>query len=371
MKRNRSKKTTLAALLALSCAGMLLSGCAADEKGADEPAVGQEISPEDLEATKESSSDTLLTDASTANDSAETTTTDTSTLITPDVENTTPADSPDTSQPSPVSGSLYEQFLNNSIPATISSDYPQEDYVTPIFERGSSFTLTELGERVSQYFLNPEYTDKTSYDSIQYAYVGCPDSADADARNLLVKFIGLNIYSQDDDSYAVFIITENDGQLYVTDSYECWARSSTIAYADGSLHDSGSGGAGDHYASLLAILSNGKKATVYASETLEGWWTSSVNDTIYNEVYGENTECSLIVTIYTIGGNNYYQYDLSMCPDEEKPFCENYISRCRDEAGINWVTWEEIQSAIQNNCSALGLDYGILDSQEEAVWNNL
>ena len=42
-----------------------------------------------------------------------------------------------------------------------------------------------------------------------------------------------NIYAPDDDSYAVVVISENSGQLYVTAEYECWARSATSIYSNG------------------------------------------------------------------------------------------------------------------------------------------
>lgn len=220
--------------------------------------------------------------------------------------------------------------------------------------------------------MNPEYTDKTSCDQIQYAYVKCPDSSDETEKNLLVKFVGLNIYTQDDQSYAVFILAENNGRLYITGSYECWARSETTAYENGILRSSGSGGAGDHYDGISVLLSDGKPVSIYDAEILSGWWTSYVNDTIYNEVIDENTvPPDLIVAIYTIGDKKYYQYDMSDCREEEKPLCESYISRCRDEAAINWVSEEEIQTAVQNQCIAVGIDYSIIEQREEAVWNEL
>lgn len=368
MKRNVKQKKVLTALLAASCIGIALSGCTAETGNADEQNAGQEITAEDMQflepAADESMSNDFPADNSASNE--------------PSVNDTngasdTPADPPDMPETATDSQSLYEQFLNNNATVTVSSDYPRSDYMEPTFEAGSSYTLSELGTHVSQFFLDPEYTDKTSYDYIQYAYIDCPDTADTTDRNLLIKFVGLNIYSQDDDSYSVYIITENNGQLYVMGEYQCWARSATTAYANGILGDSGSGGAGDHYVGLSVILSNGKNASIYSGEELFGWWTSYVNAGIYSEVFDddENAESNLIVSIYTIGDNRYYLYDTSECSDESIAQCENYINRCRDEAGINWVAYEEIQTAIQNQCSALGIDYSITQNRDEAVWNNL
>lgn len=314
MKKDTKHKTAITTVLTASCISMLLWGCAAEEKKTDELVI-----------------EPIVSDSQT----------------------------------------LYEQFLNNSIPAAVDSGYSEGDYSAQILEKDTSLTLTELEGRVAAYFFNPEYTDKTSCDRIQYAYVDCPDSPGANVKNLLVKFVGLNIYAQDDDSYAVFILTENDGQLYITGSYQCWARSETTAYANGILGSFGSSGAGNHGTGLSAILSDGTQTPIYSAEILSGWWTSYVNDSIYNEVFGEDTEPTLVVSIYTIGNKTYYQYDLTYCGEEEKPLCETYIDRCHTEAAINWVSEEEVQAAMQNRCNTAGIDYSIIDQQEEAVWTDL
>lgn len=49
----------------------------------------------------------------------------------------------------------------------------------------------------------------------------------------------------------------------------------------------------------------------------------------------------------------------------------NYIDRCREEQGIRWVTDEELEAAVKNQCSSLGIDHGVTRQQEEVVWNDL
>lgn len=328
MKHGTKQKIIITTGLTAICLGMVLCGCAAEEKETDQLVIEPIVSGEDVQVNPP--------------------------------------------EPAPDSQSLYEQFLNGCIPATVDSDYSEGDYSEQILEKNTSFTLAELENRVSAYFFDPEYTDKTSCDQIQYAYVDCPDSSDQADRNLLVKFVGLNIYSPDDDSYAVFILSENDGQLYVTDSYQCWARSETTAYANGVLHSFGSNGAGDHGEDLFAILSNGKPASIYSAHILSGEWAGDVNASIYHEVIDENTvPPALTVSIYTIGSENYYQYDMTYCEEAEIPLCETYINRCRDEAGIHWASEEEIQTAVQDQCNAVGIDSSLVETQEETVWTDL
>ena len=66
----------------------------------------------------------------------------------------------------------------------------------------------------------------------------------------------------------------------------------------------------------------------------------------------------------------YYTYDLSECTDDQLPMCETYINRCRDEAGINWITDGEVQELIDKRCSSMGVDYDNMDQLEEVNWMN-
>ncbi|MDE7324360.1 MAG: hypothetical protein K2N73_16935, partial [Lachnospiraceae bacterium] len=166
----------------------------------------------------------------------------------------------DSSQKNKTAQDLYTGFIKNEVPVIIAEDYPQNDYKTYNLEPNKSYTFTQLGEFVNTSYYDPEYSTKTSYDDVQYAYLDC---ANSDAKNLLVKFSGLGIYAPDDDSFAVYVITENNGQLYLTDSYECWARSGMRAYKNGLFVSDGSGGAGEHYAGVSALMPDGKITDIY------------------------------------------------------------------------------------------------------------
>lgn len=368
----RRERKAVAGLLATSCIGMILSGCAADAetKGASqvpEPVVYEvEADGEATGVSKDSAPDEAVTSGAGGESLSQADATG---------KENAGGESPsqtDVSKPQDAAEatSLYEQFLSNGVSATVNSDCLLEDYgMTPIFEVGNSFTLAELGERVSAYYLNPEYSDKKSYDEVQYAYVECPDSADD--KNLLVKFVGLNIYAPDDESYAVFVITQNNGQLYLSHKYECWARSETKAYANGLLSDYGSGGAGGHYAGISAVFSNGRNTAIYDAEILMGFWTSYANEAIYHEVFDENTTTNLTVSIYDIGDEKYYWYDMSDCDEDDKARCETYINRCKEEAGLRFVTQEEIQALIEARCQEIGIDYSLTEQKQDVGWQKL
>lgn len=335
-------KTIMITLLSAACIGITLSGCAADDKNTIDQNVEQEILAENIQTPAPASNEIVVNE----------------TIEMPEITLS--------------SQDLYEQFLSGNIPVTFNSNYTDNIYIEPILENGNSYTLTELGEFVSEYYLDSEDTDKTSYDYVQYAYVECPDNTDTNDMNLLVKFIGLDIYCSDDDSYAVFVITDNNGQLYVTDTYECWARSNTTAYANGTLECLGENGATNLDYTLSAIFSNGKQTTIYDTKILGSENARYIDFDIYRDIFNENICHTFEVYISAIGDEDFYQYDIpDYCSEEEKLLCETYVNRCRDEAGIHWATDEELQSAIQRQCIALGIDYCITQEPKEAVWNDL
>ncbi len=363
-------------LLVLLCVGMMVTGCAGQRTGGqEEPEVysidlGGSAHEEETSGKREESAVGTAQSGETA------------AYQEPEVKS--PAlDGSDSTQNDPgvqsdadsknVQGSedtrdLYTRFLNNEVPVIVGNDFPQNEYADYNLERGSTYTFAELGKFVDQSHFDPEYMEKTTYDQAQYTYTGCLDS---DSRNLLVKFVGLNLYAPDDDSFAVYVISEDKGQLYLTSWYECWARSYTEQYRNGLCSTGGSSGAGDHYSGLSAILSNGIETYIYEAEILSGWWTSYVDEALYHEVFGENGDVPLNVSVYTIGEDKYHTYEFSECTDDQKTLCRTYIDRCRDEAGVNWVTEEQLQEAIRKRCSALGVSYEMLEQREKAEWTNI
>ena len=180
MKRNRTHKLLTTGLLTLSCIGILLTGCGKGDKETKTENAGQEITEADIKVPDPSSEQDIEEEPKPENPA----------------QDNPPGDAVQTEPQETDTLSLYEQFLHNDLPATIGKGFPQEEYRAPICETGASYTLSELGDKVSVYFLDPEYTDKTSYDSIEYAYVNSSDGTDK--KHLLVKFVGLNIYAPDD-----------------------------------------------------------------------------------------------------------------------------------------------------------------------------
>ncbi len=266
---------------------------------------------------------------------------------------------------------LYGRFLKGEVAATTGENYLADPESYPL-EKGRSYTLEELGWHINSNYLNPEYRfdkGRTSYDEIQYAYMECLDS---EGKNLLIKFKGLDIYSENDDSYTVMVVAEDGNRLYITYQYDCWDRSEKCAYKRGQIVGSGSSGAGAHGSNLSVILSNGKCVQIFERQALDGEWISYVNNKIYNEVFDGSLELASdsdwAIYITTVGDEKYYQYDIEDCSEEEKALCENYIDRCHEEASINWTTDAAVLEAIKNRCAELGFDYEETEELVEVEW---
>lgn len=275
---------------------------------------------------------------------------------------------------------LYERFLKGQVAATVHEDYLLDSYFPPYpLEKGKSYTLEGLGKWVNYNYLelSTRIIDKTSYDGIRYAYIGC---LDGDKKNLLVMFHGLDIYCDDDNSCTVMAVTAQEGRLYITYQYDCWPRSYTTAYTNGQIAGGGSSGAGDHSSDLSVILTDGTCEQIYDARYLCDEWIRYVNEDIFAEVcYNDDniylaSEAGWQVDITTVGSTKYYQYyqsDSGEYSKEQKAAFQEYIDRCREEASIDWVSDEVVQEAIENRCVQLGFHYEDAKDFVEAEWISL
>lgn len=278
-------------------------------------------------------------------------------------------------------GTLYESFLKGQAAATVREDFLSDvlESISPL-EKGKSYTLEGLGKLVNYYYLErskPGYTDRTTYDEIQYAYIGC---LDGDAKNLLIMFRGLDIYCENDGSYTVMAVTAQEGRLYITYQYDAWPRSVPYEYTKGQIAGSGSNGAGDHSSDLSVILADGTCERIYDARCLCDEWIRYANEDIFAEVcYNDDniylaSEAGWQVDIITIGGTKYYQYyqsDTGEYSEEQKAAFQEFIDRCREEASIDWVSDEVVEEAIEDRCVQLGFHYENAKDFVEAEWISL
>lgn len=202
-------------------------------------------------------------------------------------------------------------------------------------------------------------TDRLPY--IQYTYLDCGGDG---VEELAIRFVGLDIYAQDDDSDCTMIITCSGDLLEVVYTCESWARSYTSPLYHGCIPSSGSAGAGDHPFDMEYLDADGNLHTVYDAEELGGIWFRRLDPDIYDTVFGSD-EPNAAITHYYMNGTDYLV--VQTFDDLPDPRFEEYASLC-EQKGMRFVSRDEILELIEQYAGELGIETEWL-YEEELSWN--
>ena len=214
---------------------------------------------------------------------------------------------------------IFLHFLNGETDAMFDADFQDSlHYICKIYdyESGeSSYTfntadtlsyeqLISAIEKSDSNFLEPLKVEKS------YAIFNISGK-----EIFALKFQNLGIYTIDDGSYALFLLTVNNGQLYITYAYDSWARSYTDIYDHLILKGAGSGGAGDSSEWCSLIDGSGHQKTVYDMRYLYDEWVTSYGQYTLNMDPGWSYTGILI--LLTTSDGNYYWYEADDSVDSE------------------------------------------------------
>lgn len=202
-------------------------------------------------------------------------------------------------------------------------------------------------------------TDRLPY--IQYTYLDCGGDG---VEELAIRFVGLDIYAQEDDSDCTMIITCSGDLLEVVYTCESWARSYTSPLYHGCIPSSGSAGAGDHPFDMEYLDADGNLHTVYDAEELGGIWFRRLDPDIYDTVFGSD-EPNAAITHYYMNGTDYLV--VQTFDDLLDPRFEEYASLC-EQKGMRFVSRDEILELIEQYAGELGIETEWL-YEEELSWN--
>jgi hypothetical protein len=135
----------------------------------------------------------------------------------------------------------YEKFMRNE--AKLSFDrFMTDNYMDERFyEMGSEYTLSEILDIVTDRYF--EYSTDKKIQYIDYSYLDCGKDG---VNELFLRFNGMDLYGEEDDSTLVYIIKYIDGKLDLCYTYETWARSESSINEYGYYQCSGSNGATNH-----------------------------------------------------------------------------------------------------------------------------
>ena len=151
----------------------------------------------------------------------------------------------------------------------------------------------------------PGYLWNGYVDEIQYAYL---DLGADEIPELLVTFVGMDMYAQDDDSTWEYVIRYDGTGLSVCYEFETWARSDTTVSYYGVVHSGGSNGAASHSSSAGVLDAQGQYQELYwlDEEGLVSYFIEPFYSDGFTEVDTLAPDTGLC--IYRIGGIYYLSY---------------------------------------------------------------
>jgi len=216
--------------------------------------------------------------------------------------------------------SIFMNFLNGKTEAMLDVDFEDSlNYVCQIYRYESpgqssstlegleSFTYDELKSAV----------DATSDLNLtrEERYYGIFNTTSG-GKALAIKFQNLSIYDPMDNSYAVFLFTIKNGQLFMTYAYDSWDRNYVEISENLIFTGYGSSGAGDNTSSVGYLDDTGHYKLIYNLQTLYDDWVA-----MYDwEDFGMDTEWSRGCTfcLLTTSDGSYYFYEAKDTVDSQK-----------------------------------------------------
>lgn len=218
-----------------------------------------------------------------------------------------------------------------------------------------NLTFQDMLAKVVDTYLG--YSDRDTVNSIEYAYLDCGNDG---VEELALRFVGLDIYSDDDNSDATVVISCKDGALELVYSCESWARSNTEINYYGCIDSGGSGGAGAYYIEMGYINADGVVQTVYTGEILGGWWVSYVSEELYQEAFGDSEDPDMQISVFNFDDSSYYVAELGDYATQE---CLDYIALCQAQ-GMTFVQDQEIDDIFMQRIAELGIQEEWLEEHE-------
>lgn len=240
-----------------------------------------------------------------------------------------------------------EDYLTSDIKAVVDSDVYLGYYDMDCENAGKSFSFSEL----TDYLCNNE--EARIVKPTIFSYVLENDESSV----LLIKYLGMDIYSEGDDSFVVVSVSVGeDGTYHIAGSVSSWCRSEVDMRANGTLFTDGSGGAGDHFMVYSYFAEDGSVKPIYSAEECFPGWISGLFEFSDSIKFSQKTIDAAIaldnagmngssdattyttVTLYKLD-KKLYGILQSTGMAEEDPLVTS-----AEQDGLNWVDYVTIET---------------------------
>lgn len=253
------------------------------------------------------------------------------------------------------------------------TDYPQ----LARDKNDLSVVRNEEAMKVYEAFLRGEYTTKDgktltgllpelgadqTWDGyltkIEYAYL---DLGADGVQELLVNFVGMDIYNPGDDSEYACVLRYDGSGLNLCYEYECSARSDTSVSCYGVVSWEGSGGAATNYKDQVVLDADGKALPIFS--VTEEYAVSAYDSPFYEDGFDPTSYSDMPdagLCFYQVGDSYYIVYNDEMNVDRAGYEDTNAFYSSH---GYPLCTQAEVDAHIADYARSLGIADQIMDDK--------
>lgn len=204
-------------------------------------------------------------------------------------------------------------------------------------------------------------------DAIEYGYL---DAGADDMQELLVKFVGMDIYSPGDDSTKEYVLYYDGKDVVTCLDYETWARSYTGVSYYGVVDGGGSTGAASHYYEKVVL--DAQRNTVPICQINEEYELNSYCEPFYSAEIDLLAEGEILPNMglytYKIGDVYYLVYDAVL--NEERASYEEFAEFC-SAYGYPIRKLEEMDEIIRDYAVSQGIEAWLIEDETPIVFQTL
>lgn len=202
---------------------------------------------------------------------------------------------------------------------------------------------------------------------IEYAYM---DYGKDDVLDLAVRFVGLGMYTLNDDSSETYVISYRDGRLEFCEFYASAARNVSDLYYYGYSIGMGFGSAVSTNYTYYCLDAEGEQQLLVRKEELVGYGVYELNEEAFAQTFEEEENgaeaCGqLTAYVWELDGEKYYTYRI--LEGEYRGKCESFLTLCEQD-GITFSTEEEMEELIKKRREELGIQEEWLE-EKALVWH--